>query len=166
MGKLVLFTIILIIILLFPIYENSKIFIPIEKNLKKEIALAIISKGTFSVYDINLSKRGKFDTFFIYKNRYIVNELNVDDIEKNESYFAKKAILKNKILTAFNFNYRSPKYSFVSDFVIYNLKTKNIRGRQFFLYSDEYNSTGKKFFIDSKRDISAENISFYLKVKK
>ena len=165
MGKLILLSLFLIAVLIFPVYENSKIYMPANKYIKNKIAIANMKKGFFEIYEINLTKKGKFDNLDIFKKSYIAKNLIIEDILKKERYFAKKAILKNKILKAYVFKYDSPNYSFNSDFVVYNLKTKNIKGKKFFLYSDEYNATGRNFFVDKKRNIKANNISFNLKVK-
>ncbi len=165
MGKLILLGLFLIAVLIFPVYENSKIYMPANKYIKNKIAIANMKKGFFEIYEINLTKKGKFDNLDIFKKSYIAKNLIIEDILKKERYFAKKAILKNKILKAYVFKYDSPNYSFNSDFVVYNLKTKNIKGKKFFLYSDEYNATGRNFFVDKKRNIKANNISFNLKVK-
>jgi len=164
MVKLILLGIFLTAVLIFPVYENSKIYTPVEKNIKNKIAIANMKNGVFYVYETNLTKRGNFDTLDIFEKKYVAKDLNIEDIVKNENYFAKKAVLKNKILKAIFFKYNSMKYSFESGFVVYNLKTKNINGKKFFLYSDEYNATGKNFFVDEKRNIKAESISFNLKV--
>ncbi len=165
MGKIALLGIFLIAVLIFPVYENSKIYIPSKKNIKNKIAIANMKNGVFEIYETNLSKKGKFEILDIFDKSYVAKNLDIKDILKKENYFAKKAIFRNKILKAYFFKYNSPKYDFVSDFVVYNLKTKNIRGNKFFLYSDEYNATGINFFVDKKRNIKANNISFNLKVK-
>ena len=165
MGKLILLGLFLIAVLIFPVYENSKIYMPANKYIKNKIAIANMKKGFFEIYEINLTKKGKFDNLDIFKKSYIAKNLIIEDILKKERYFAKKAILQNKILKAYVFKYDSPNYSFNSDFVVYNLKTKSIKGKKFFLYSDEYNATGRNFFVDKKRNIKANNISFNLKVK-
>ncbi len=166
MGKLVFLIIFLILILIFPVYENFQIKLNNEKKIQNKIPLAKIINGEFFIYEVNLSKKGAFNSLNIFQNLYIAKDLNVSDLNKKEKFFARKAILKNKLLEAFIFKYENNKYAFNSNYVVYNLKTKNIYGKRFFLYSADYNASGYRFFIDKQRDIKAQNISFDLKVNK
>ncbi len=166
MGKIVLFVLILIVILIYPIYENSKISVISDNNVSKNLPLVKFFKGEFFSYEPILSKEGNFKVLEVYKNKYLLFDMNVFNILKKEHFSSKQGYLKNNILHLIAFRYKNDKYSFFSDEVFYNLKTKNIKGDNFFLTSVDYNATGRKFFIDSKRDIKANNISFYLKVNK
>ena len=165
MDKLVLL-ILLIGVLIFPIYENSQIKIKSIKKLKKNIPISVISDAKFFIYKINLVKKGEFKTFEIYKNLYIAKKILIQDLEKNEKFFAKKALFKDNLLTFFDFKYQGNQYNLISDYVIYNIKLKTIKGKKFFVYSKDYNGSGSSFFIDRQRDIKAKNISFYLKVNR
>lgn len=166
MGKLVFLAVLLILILVFPVYENFQIKLNNTTKVQNKIPLAKIINGKFYIYDINLSKKGTFNSLDIFQNFYIAKDLNISDLIKQEKFFAKKAILKNKLLYAFIFKYENNKYAFNSNYVVYNLKTKNIHGKRFFLYSSDYNASGYSFFVDKQRDIKAKNISFDLKVNK
>jgi len=166
MVKIVLLIVTLCFILIFPVYENSKIKIT-EKELKNtNIPIAEIKKAKFYTYENNLSKEGNFTKLDMYKSFYKAKDLKVHDITKKENYFSKKVILKDNILTLYDFKYYNNEYSLDSNYVIYNLDTKNIKGDKFLISSEEYNGSGKKFFVDPNRDINASFISFYLKVKK
>jgi len=166
MVKIVLLIVTLCFILIFPVYENSKIKITKKELKNTNIPLAVIKKGQFYTYENNLSKEGNFTELNIYKNFYKAKDLKVHDIIKKENYSSKKAVLRKDILTLYNFNYYNNEYSLDSNYVVYNLKTKNIKGDKFLVSSNEYNGSGKNFFVDAQRDINASFVSFYLKVKK
>jgi len=166
MVKIVLFLFILILVLIFPIYENSRIKINTEELKNFNIPLAEIKRGKFFVYDVNLSKKGNFLDFEIYKKFYKAKKVSIKDLIKKEEYIADKLLLKQNNLKLFNLKYKNNNYFLISNYVIYNLKDKNIKGNKFFLYANDYNGSGKRFFIDSNRDINASFISFYIKVNK
>jgi len=165
MVKIALLILFIFFILIFPVYENSKIVINVS-NKHYNIPLVQINNGKFFVYDKNLSKKGNFSVLNIYRNFYKGSNLKVIDLIKEESYTAKSLFFKNDVLNLYNFHYNNDKYSLFSNYVIYNLKTKNVKGKKFLLFSNEYNASGKDFFVDSNRNIKADFISFYLKVKK
>jgi len=163
MVKIILFIFLMFIILLFPIYENGKITINSESLKNSNISLAEIKNGNYYIYDVNLAKKGTFTTLNIYKNYYKAENLYVNNLLKQEKYFSYRAFLKKNILKLYNFKYKNSEYSLYSNYVVDNLDTKNIKGNRFFLYSKEYNGTGRSFFINSSRDINASFVSFNLK---
>lgn len=154
----------MILILIFPLYENSKIKLISVKNNSKNIPIATIEGGDFFLYEINLTNKGKFKKFNIFKNLYSLDNLEIEDVIKKEKYIAKKAYLKNRVLNLADFEFYSKDYNLFSKNVTYNLDTKELKGKNFFLYSKDYNASGKEFFVDKIRDIKAYDVSFEIKV--
>ena len=166
MGKLAVFFIILALVLIYPIYEIAN-----EKEIKysktpKNLSLVTIKNGHFFKYETNLTKSGNFKKLDIYKKYYEALDLNITDLEKNETFNAKKAKYISDILYAYDFFYHNNEYNFTSDFVEYNTKLKNFKGNKFLLLGKTFKVVGEKFFIDKYRNIKAYKPIFDLKVKK
>jgi len=165
MGKIIVFTAVVFLILLFPFYENEKI------NIKKivinfDFPLTKIENGSFFIYKENLIKKGTFEDLNIYKDYYLTYNLNLSDLLNHEKLFSKKAFLKRDILKLYNIKYKNEEYNLFSEYAVYNLKTKDIKGNKFLINSSEYNGSGKSFYVDKKRDIKATYVSFNIKVEK
>ena len=166
MGKLIIFSILLMAVLVYPIYEIVN-----EKEIKyskipKNLSLVTIKKGDFFKYDKVLLQKGSFETLDVYKKYYKVFNIIIDNLEKNETFKAKKAKYKKNILYAYNFFYHNNEYNFTSDFVIYNTKSKIIKGKKFFLIGKTFKAKGINFLIDKNRNIIAYKPIFDLKVNK
>jgi len=166
MGKLIIFSILLVAVLIYPIYEIVN-----EKEVKylkvpKNLSLVTIKKGDFFKYDKVLLQKGSFETLDVYKKYYKVFNIIIDNLEKNETFKAKKAKYKKNILYAYNFFYHNNEYNFTSDFVIYNTKSKIIKGNKFFLVGKTFKAKGINFLIDKNRNITAYKPIFDLKVNK
>jgi len=166
MGKLVIFSILLAVVLVYPIYEIVN-----EKGIKglkppKNLSLVTIRKGDFFNYDQNLLQKGAFERLDVYKKYYKTFNIIINNLEKNETFKAQKAKFIGNILYANDFFYHNSEYNFTSDFVTYNTKSKNIKGNKFFLIGKTFKARGMNFLIDKNRNIVAYKPIFDLKVNK
>jgi len=164
MGKITLFFLILIIVLVYPIYEIMTEKVIKHSKIPQNLTLVTIEKGNFDKYDINISKKGSFNKLYVYKNYYDVRDLKIYDYEKKETFFSKKTKLLADFFYGYDFFYKNNEYNFTSDFVEYNVKSKTFKGNKFTLQAKSFKAKGTKFFIDSHRNIRAYNPIFDLKV--
>jgi len=166
MGKLVIFSILLIAVLVYPIYEIVN-----EKEVKylkvpKNLSLVTIKEGDFFKYNQKLVQKGSFEILDVYKKYYKVFNIIIGNLEKNETFKAKKTKFIKNILYAYDFFYHNNEYNFTSDFVTYNTKSKVIKGKKFFLIGKTFKARGINFLIDKDRNIIAYKPIFDLKVNK
>ena len=166
MGKLIIFSILLIAVLVYPIYEIVN-----EKEIKyskipKNLSLVTIQKGDFFKYNKVLLQKGSFEKLDVYKKYYKAFSIIINNLEKNETFKAQKAKFIGNFLYAYDFFYRNNEYNFTSDFVTYNTKSKDIKGNKFFLIGKTFKVKGINFLIDKNRNITAYKPIFDLKVNK
>ena len=162
MGKIVLFFIFILIIIVYPmlISYNYKPFLK-EFN-KSEI---IINKGDFYIYSPILEKKGDFNKFYLENNSYVVLDLYVKDLIKKEEYKAKKTIFENDLIKAKDAWYKNSEIELITNRAIYYKNKKLLKGKKFKLYATNFRGLGDEFLIDENKKIQAKNIIYYLKVK-
>jgi len=166
MGKIIVFVILIIIVLIYPLFVVKNYHYTKQSINEKNISLVTIKDGIFFKYDNNLSKSGKFLTLDIYKNFYFAKNLLLKDLLKKEFFKANKAKFIFNKLYCYDFFYHNNEYNFSSNFVIYNTKNKLFKGEKFLLISQSFKGKGKTFMVDESRNIKADNIIFDLKVNK
>ena len=162
MGKIALFFIFILIIIVYPILlsYNYKPFL--EKNFKKPGI--VIHKGDFYIYSPFLEKKGNFNKFYLEKS-YIALDLYVKDLIKKEEYKAKKTIFKNNLTKAEDVWYKNSEIELITNNAIYDKTKKFLKGKKFKLYATNFRGFGDEFLIDKNKKITAKNIVYYLKVK-
>ena len=163
MGKIVLFFIFILIIIVYPmlISYNYKPFLK-EFN-KPEI---IINKGNFYIYSPILEKKGNFSKFYLENNSYIALNLYIKDLIKKEEYKAKRAVLKNDLIKAKDGWYKNNEIELITNRAIYYKNEKLLKGKNFKLYATNFRGFGDEFLVDENKNIKAKNIIYYLKVRK
>ena len=159
MGKIVLFFIFILIIIVYPMLLSYN-YKPLLKEVKKpEI---VIDKGDFYMYS---GKKGKFNKFYLEKNNYIALDLYIKDLIKKEEYKAKKAIFENNLIKTKEAWYKNSEMELTTNSAVY-YKTKNLlKGGKFKLYATNFRGFGDEFLVDENKKIKAKNIIYYLKVK-
>jgi len=166
MGKLIIFSVLLVAVLVYPIYEIIN-----EKEIKylkipRNLSLVTIKEGDFFKYNKELLQKGTFEKLDVYKKYYKAFNISINSLEKNETFKAQKAKFIGNILYAYNFFYHNNEYNFTSDYVTYNTKSKDIKGNKFFLIGKTFKARGINFLIDKNRNIIAYKPIFDLKVNK
>lgn len=163
MGKIVLFFIFILIIIVYPMLISYNYKPSLEKNIKKpEI---VIDKGDFYIYSKILEKKGNFNKFYLEKNSYIALDLYVKDLIKKEEYKGKKTIFKDNLVKAKDVWYKNNEIELITNNAVYNKTKKLLRGGKFKLYATNFRGFGDEFLIDKNKKIDAKNIIYYLKVK-
>ena len=164
MGKIALFFIFILIIIVYPMLISYNYEPSLEKNIKKpEI---IINKGNFYIYSKILEKKGKFNKFYLEKNRYIALNLYVKDLIKKEEFKAKKTTFENNLIKAKEAWYKNSEIELITNKAIYYKNEKLLKGENFKLYATNFRGFGDEFLVDKNKKIQAKNIIYYLKVKK
>ena len=166
MGKIAIFFLFIMIILIYPVFlikPIKKIDFNIEEN---NISKINILDGAFFQYNNNLIREGNFSLFKIYKNFYIAENFNLNDLIKKELVKIKNIKLIENKLYGNKVYYHNDNYDFYSNFVVYDLKTKEFKGDKFLFYGQDFKGRGRDFLIDKFRNINAKNIIFSLKVNK
>ena len=162
MGKIVLFFIFVLIIIVYPMLLSYN-YKPFLKEVKKpEI---IINKGNFYVYSKVLEKKGEFDRFYLEEDSYIALDLYVKDLIKKEEYKAKKTIFENNLTKAKDVWYKNSEIEIVTNKAIYDRVKELLKGEKFKLYATNFRGFGDKFLIDENKKIKAKDVVYYLKVK-
>jgi hypothetical protein len=165
MVRALFFAVLVLGVMLYPLlmseYKTTRI-------VKTSVNLPDVEfqKGKFFIYKGQLQKEGGFKKLEMYKKNYIVYDLNVTDLVKSENYTAGKIVFKNNIITGYNVFYRNKDIELITDLAYYNKMTKILSGNDFKLFSKNFKGYGKSFKVDDKRNLYAENITYYLKVEK
>jgi hypothetical protein len=163
MVKIVFFAVFVIFVMLYPVflqgkpkkYKNSNIVLP-----KVEF-----TDGNFKQYDGNISKKGKFSILKMYDQKYVVNDLFLNNLIKKEKYIVKKALFKDKLIIGYDIKYHNDEFDLFTKKATYDKVIKILEGDDFTLVSKDYKGRGRNFQIDNKKDIYAQYIKFDLKVK-
>ena len=163
MGKIVLFFVFILIIIVYPmlISYNYKPFL--KKFNRPEI---IINKGNFYIYSPILEKKGNFSKFYLKNNDYIALDLYIKDLIRKEEYKAKRTVFKNDLIRAKDGWYKNSEIELITNKAIYYKNEKLLKGENFKLYATNFRGFGDEFLVDKNKKIQAKNIIYYLKVKK
>ena len=163
MGKIALFFIFILIIIVYPMLLSYN-YKPLLKEVKKpEI---VINKGDFYIYSKILEKKGKFNKFYLEKNNYIALGLYVKDLIKKEEYKAKKTIFENDLIKSKDVWYKNSEMELITNSAVYDKTKKLLRGEKFKLYATNFRGFGDEFLVDENKKTKAKNIIYYLKVEK
>ena len=163
MGKIVLFFIFVLIIIVYPMLISYN-YKPFSNRTKKpEI---VINKGDFYIYSKILEKKGKFNKFYLEKNNYIALDLYVKDLIKKEEYKAKKTIFENDLIKSKDVWYKNSEMELIANNAVYNKSKKLLKGEKFKLYATNFRGFGDEFLVDKDKKTKAKNIIYYLKVEK
>ena len=165
MARAVVFLLILLGISFYPLIEMKNVKKIKEYNIKYFVPTEILD-GRYFVYEVNLSKKGKFSKLDIFsKKKIMAFNLEFNDLIKHESLKAKRALYNAPLLKAFNVLYKNKDYNLSTDFAFYNQKEKTLKGGKFKILSANYRGYGDSFFVDSNKNIFATDINYFLKVK-
>jgi len=168
MVKVVVFFIIVSGIMFYPLFINNTKHI--SKHRVKNQVLSVpdinIEEGKFFIYKKTVEKKGDFKTLNVYKKKYVAFDLKVKDILKNEQYKSSKAIFKENIIEGYKVWYKNKDIELITNQAVYNKKTDVLKGGKFELYSKNFKGYGNEFTVDNKKNISANDITYYLKVEK
>ncbi len=164
MVRAVVFILIILGISLYPLLEIKNVKVIKEYKIKNFIPMQI-DKGRYFVYEVNLTKMGSFDKLNIFEKKIVAFNFTFFDLLKHEDFFAKKAVYNKPELKVYILKYSNKDYNVSSDFAVYNKLKKTLRGSKFEILSANYRGYGSSFFIDSNKNIFAENINYFLKVK-
>jgi len=165
MVKFFLFAAIIIGVMVFPLFSDVK-GVQEQKVVAKELPEVVLKKSDFYMYDSRLVKKGMFDELNIYKKGYIAYNLFVSDLEKNETYKAKKTVFKNKLITGYQVWYKNKDLELNTTQAQYDKETGVLDGGEFELYSKDFRGYGKNFEVDRNKNLFAQNITYFLKVDK
>ena len=166
MVKVLVFLLILTGIIIYPVIISSNLP-KIQRVEIKNLPNIEIVNGKFFIFKNLLEKKGSFDKLDLLNQKsYLLFNLNVYDLLKKEYYFTKKAIFKENIVKGFNVYYKNSNFELNTTKAIYNRKNRMLIGGRFKIISNDYKGYGLKFKLDKNKNISAENITYYLKVKK
>ena len=166
MAKIIFFLFFLAGVMLYPVFIGNEKYESKPVFSSQKIPNVVFEKGRFFLYDKNLSKVGNFKTLEIYKNEYVSYAIKIKDILKNESYEAEKTLFKNDIITGFDVVYKNEDLTLLTDKAVYDKETKILSGEKFKLFAKDFKGFGENFEIDNNHNIYAQNIIYYLKVKK
>ena len=166
MVKAVFFFMIVLGIMFYPLFIYTGKNIP--RQVKEKTLLfpnVKIEKGVFYIYKKTLEKKGDFQILNIYKEKYVAFDLNVNDLLKNEKYKSSKTIFNKNIITGYDICYKNKDMELNTKEAVYDKKNDLLKGGKFQLFAKNFRGFGNKFFVDSNRNLFAENITYYLKVK-
>ncbi len=161
MVKAIIFFIFITGVMFYPLIINNNKTIKIVKV--KKLPNVEVEKANFYIYDKILSKKGNFKKLNIYKNKYIIIDLNATDLLKSQYYQASKTIFKNIIATGYNVWYKNRDIKLYAKTAYYNKNTNTLHGKKFELYSKNFEGFGESFEIDNKKNLNAQKITYYLK---
>ena len=162
MGKIALFFIFILIIIVYPMLLSYNYKPSLEKDTKKPEV--VINKGNFYIYSKVLEKKGNFNKFYLEEYSHIALELYVKDLIKQEEYKAKKTIFTNNLTKAKDVWYKNREIELITNSAVYD-KIKNLlKGKKFKLYATNFRGFGDEFLVDKDKRIKAKNIIYYLKV--
>ena len=163
MGRIALFFVFILIIIVYPMLISYNYKPSLEKNIKKPEV--IINKGNFYMYSKVLEKKGKFNKFYLEASSYIILDLYVKDLIKKEDYKAKKTIFENNLIKAKDVWYKNSEIELITNNAVYDKTKKLLKGEKFKLYATNFRGFGDEFLVDESKKIDAKNIIYYLKVK-
>jgi hypothetical protein len=159
------FVLFLLIIIVYPLfindYKENK-----NQNIKKTLPEITLIDGKFKIYDKQLEKKGYFKKFDVFKNAYVANDLFAEDLLKKEKYTLNKAIFKNELIRGYNLIYENKDLLLKTKTATYNKQTKILNGGVFQIYAKEIKGYGNSFRIDNNKNLFAQNITYFIKVKK
>ena len=164
MGKIALFFIFILIIIVYPMLISYNYKVSSKESVKKPDV--VINKGEFYIYSKVLEKKGNFNKLYLEKTSYIALDLYVKDLIKKEEFKAKKTIFENNLIKAKNVWYKNSKIELITNNAVYNKNKKILNGKKFKLYATNFRSFGDEFLVDENKKIKAKNIIYYLKVNK
>jgi hypothetical protein len=161
----IVFFLISIVIMFFPLLFSYSDKQKIMKSCNNKAVIEIFD-GYFRGYrNYFIDFKGNFkkaEFFSDYKKFY---DLWVNKIFKNEKYFAKSAIKKENIIKANRVFYLNKDYVLFSPRIVYDIKTKFLKGWDFNFTSKQAYGKGKYFEVKDK-NIYAKNIIYFIKVDK
>ncbi|WP_456479640.1 hypothetical protein [Nautilia sp.] len=166
MVKITVFGLLVLGIMFYPLTLGNRITVNGKKIKTVKLPEVEFEKGNFLIYDTVLEKKGKFDLLKIYKKEYIVYNLNMADLIKAENYKASKTVFKKSCITGYNVTYKNRDLELITNKAFYDKNRKILKGGQFRLYSKDYRGVGSSFVVNSKKDLYARDITYYLKVGK
>jgi len=162
MAKIVFFIIILIMV--FPLFFMNEKFKTVKNSNVIKPPIEII-KGNFEKYNPVLEITGSFEKLNFFKDYLEIEALSTNDILKNEHYFAKWALNKKDKIEAKDVKYQNSDYNLSTTKAVYLKKEKILKGGKFNFYSLDARGKGNSFIVDKDKNIFAENITYYIKVK-
>ena len=154
-----LFFIVLTIIIFFPFFFSKKRIDIKESN--EILPYIIIEKGEFKSYDLNLSKKGRFEILnYFATGDWEAKTITINFLDKNSSLFADNINYNNKSYFLTNSKYITDNYTYFSEKALYKdkiLKTDNFK----FFNSKIYGYGEKMLYKDDI--IKADKIVYFLK---
>jgi len=164
MVKVLLFFGLVLGVMFYPMAIASK---ESKKTALKSVTLpdVVFKNGRFYIYEGKLAKTGEFSDFKMYNKGYVLTDLHLSDLIKNEEYRAHKTVLKDDNATGYKVWYKNKDLELSTKTAYYNKKTKILKGGTFKLLSDDFKGEGESFEVDDKKDLYARKITYYLKVK-
>jgi len=162
MAKIVFFIIVLIMV--FPLFFMNEKFKAVKKSNVIKPPIEII-EGNFKKYNPVLEITGSFEKLNFFKDYFEIKALSTDDVLKNERYFAKWALNKKDKIEAKNVKYQNSDYNLTTIKAVFLKKEKILKGGRFNFSSSDASGKGSSFTVDKDKNIFAENITYYIKVK-
>jgi hypothetical protein len=164
MVKILIFVLLLAGIMIYPIFE-SKNFKKI-KEYNTSLPPVVLKNGKFYEYEPNLTKSGSFSEFIVNKTSYFGRDVLLDNLQAQEKIFLKKAFYKKPVLKGFDVKFVSKEYNLTTDKGIYNTQTSILKGEKFAFQAESFKGFGVNFIVDKNKNIKADDITYFLKVKK
>jgi len=165
MVKVAIFVLLVMLVAVFPLVMQEYDYNISEKNAPKTLPMVFFKDGKYKIYNKKLDKKGVFSTFKIYPNRYEATNLSVEELIKKDRIFAKEALFKKNKIFGKDVVFNKEGFTLTSDKAVFDKIRHTIKGENFYFYAEDYRGKGKRFYIDKKRNIDAEDITYYLKVK-
>jgi hypothetical protein len=161
----VIFFLIIIFIMIFPVFVSNKKYKTIQTENEKRPLIEIF-EGRYKKYKKSLEINGSFFKVNIFKKYYQFKNLKVNNLIKSEKYFAKWALKKDGLIKAKEVSYINNDYAINSKNIIYYEKKKFVKGWDFNFSSFKARGKGKYFEIDKNKNLFAKNIIYFIKVEK
>ncbi|WP_457564741.1 hypothetical protein [Caminibacter sp.] len=166
MGKITLFIVLLIIIIVFPVIEMGNYKQKKQYKIKHYVP-TVLHYGKYYIYNKKLEKEGNFSVLNVYsKNRLVADNFTLRDLVKKSFLKSEIVWYTAPVLKGRNVYYQTDEYNLSTVLAIYNDKTKILNGEKFKFYGKTFRGYGNKFKVDEKNNIYADNIEYFLKVKK
>jgi hypothetical protein len=164
MGKLVAFFVFLLIISIYPIVEVFNVKVT-KTSYKKFVSTAIFD-GNYSFYNPFLERDGRFKEVDIYSKKFLkAFDLWINDYIKKEKIFGSEFLYKDEILKGRDVNFFTTDYNLSTVKGIYFVDKRELRGGEFVINGEKFFGKGESFFVDKDKNIFANKITYYLKVK-
>ncbi len=164
MGKLVAFFLILLIISIYPIIEVFNIKV-VKASYKKFVPTAIFD-GNYSFYNPLLERDGDFKEVDIYSKNFLkAFDLWMNDYIKKEKIFGSEFLYKDKILYGKSVNFFTADYNLSTIKGVYFVDKRELKGEEFVINGERFFGKGKSFLVDKDKNVFADKITYYLKVK-